>query len=1030
MVRWIVGTSIELRILVVVVAALIMCFGVAQLRQMPVDVLPEFSPPYVEIQTESLGLSAEEVEQLITTPMEHDLLAGLPWLQSSHSESVPGLSSVRLTFQPGTDLMKARQMVSERLTQAVAMPHVSKPPVMLQPLSATNRVMIVGLSSKTVSHIQMSVLARWTIQPRLLGVPGVANVSIWGQRDRHLQVQVDPKRLEQNKVTLLEVLETTGNALWVSSLSFVEASTPGTGGFIDIPNQRLGIRHISPIVSQEELAQIPIEDKKLRLSDVASVVENNQPLIGDAITGEGPGLLMVIEKFPNANTLEVTYGIEQALAEMAPGLPGITVDTSVYRPADYIEAAIRNVGSTALIGLILLAVALLVYFRNARAALIALIAISLSLIAAALTLYFAGATLNMLALTGFVAGSGVLVCNSVFEVDTVSRRLRESINTDKSSAARLILTASHEVRNAILYAATILLLAVAPIAFMGGATGAFFRPLAIAYSLAIAASLAVMLTVTPALSRLLLAGKQNPANSQSTNTESQVDYDQTLRSAESYHRVILAVLAAAVVGCIGLILFASNSLLPNFKELSLVIHLKAAPGTSQPEMTRVVGRMRDELRHVGGVRDVGAHVGRAILGDQVVDVNSADLWVNIAPTTDYAATAASIKRIVEGYPGLGYSVQTYLRKKSRDIIPEPEDNVVVRIYGDRYDVLERTAGNVQSAIKGIAGIHELKVKLPQHEPALETEVDLAKAQQHGLKPGDVRRAAACLVSGIPVGSLYEDQKVFDVVVWSTPENRHDIDTIRNLMIDAPSGARVRLGDIADVRIAPSASVIRHDAVKRYVDVVADVQNRDLTKVAADINQKLAGLKFPLEYHARVLGDYAIPNEARNHLILLSAIAAIGIYFVLQSAFGNWSLSTAVFVTLPAGLVGGALAGLIFTGPTLSLGAFAGLLAVFGVTACTNILQIHRYQSSGGSNGAASVLVPTIATAIALTPVLFIGDVPGLEIIRPMVTVALGSLITSALYSLFAIPVLFQLFGSSRNTELDDLDLVASTAQPQ
>lgn len=1030
MVRWIVGTSIELRVLVVVVAALIMVFGIAQLRQMPVDVLPEFSPPYVEIQTESLGLSAEEVEQLITTPMEQDLLAGLPWLQSFRSESVPGLSSVMLTFQPGTDLMKARQMVSERLTQAVAMPHVSKPPVMLQPLSATNRVMIVGLSSKTVSHIQMSVLARWTIQPRLLGVPGVANVSIWGQRDRQLQVQVDPKRLEQNKVTLLEVLETTGNALWVSSLSFVEASTPGTGGFIDIPNQRLGIRHISPIVSPGELAQVPIEDKKLRLSDVANVVENHQPLIGDAITGEGPGLLMVIEKFPNANTLDVTRGVEQALAEMAPGLPGITVDTSVYRPADYIEIAIRNVGSAALIGLILLAVALLVYFRSVRPTLIALVAVPLSLIAAALALYFAGATFNMLALTGFAAPIGVLICHVVFEVDAIFRRRHAHVGKDQATVADTILHASHEVRIAILYAATILLLTVAPIAFMSGTPGAFFRPVAIAYSLAIAASLTVMLTLTPALSRLSLAGKRIPANPQSTDTQSHVSYRQTLSGANRYRGVVLAVLAAAVVACIGLIPFASNSLLPNFKELSLVIHLKAAPGTSQPEMTRIVGRMRDELRHVPGVRDVGAHVGRAILSDQVVDVNSADLWVNISATADYTATAGSIKRIVEGYPGLDYSVQTYLRKKSGDIIPDPEDTVIVRIYGDRYDVLEKTAGEVKKAITGVGGIHELKVKLPQREPALETEVDLAKAQKHGLKPGDVRRAAACLISGIPVGSLYEDQKVFDVVVWSAPENRHDIDTIRNLLIDAPSGARVRLGEIADVRIAPAASVIRHDSVKRYVDVVAAVKNRDLGKVALDINQKLASLKFPLEYHARVLGDYAAPSEARNHLILVTAIAAIGIYFVLQSAFGSWSLATAVFATLPAALIGGALAGLIFNGPVLSLGTSGGLLAVFGVTVCTNILQIHRYQAPFGQVRPASVLFPTIATAIALAPALFIGDVPGLETIRPMVIVTLGGLITSALYSLVAIPVLFQLFGSTRNTELDDLDLVAPTAQSQ
>ena len=304
MIRGIIAWSLKFRFLVVVVAVALVVYGIIQLRDMPVDILPEFSPPFVEIQTESLGLSAEEVEQLITVPMEQDLLNGVPWLKTIRSESLPGLSSIVLIFEPGTDLMRARQMVSERLTQAVALPHVSKPPTMLQPMSSTGRVMVVGLSSKTLSMIQMSVLARWTIAPRLMGVPGVANVAIWGQRDRQLQVQVDPKRLKDNKVSLLDVLETTGNALWVSTLSFVEASTPGTGGFIDTASQRLGIRHILPIVSPEGLAKVPIENTSLQLGDVANVVEDHQPLIGDALTSEGPSLLLVIEKFPGANTRE------------------------------------------------------------------------------------------------------------------------------------------------------------------------------------------------------------------------------------------------------------------------------------------------------------------------------------------------------------------------------------------------------------------------------------------------------------------------------------------------------------------------------------------------------------------------------------------------------------------------------------------------------------------------------------------------------------------------------------------------------
>ncbi len=353
--RGIIGTSLQFRFLVVTLAAVLMVFGIVRLRDATVDVLPEFSPPYVEIQTEALGLSAEEVEQMITVPLEQDLLNGVAWLETIRSESLPGLSSVVLIFEPGTDLMQARQMVAERMSQAFALPHVSKPPTMLQPLSATGRVMMIGLSSKERPLIELGVLARWTIGPRLMGVPGVANVAIWGQRDRQLQVQVDPKRLRDKGVSLLQVLETTGNAMWVSSLSFVEASTPGTGGFIDTPNQRLGIRHIFPISSPESLAKVPIEDSTLSLGDVANVVEDHQPLIGDAVGNDGPSLLLVVEKFPEANTLEVTRGLDQALEAMRPGLGGIQIDSSIYRPANYIEMALRNLSVVLLISFVLVA---------------------------------------------------------------------------------------------------------------------------------------------------------------------------------------------------------------------------------------------------------------------------------------------------------------------------------------------------------------------------------------------------------------------------------------------------------------------------------------------------------------------------------------------------------------------------------------------------------------------------------------------------------------------------------------------------
>ena len=353
MIGFVVQSVLRARFLVIAIAAAIMVFGVSRLHNMPVDLYPEFSPPYVQVQTEALGLSAEEVEGLITIPLEADLLNGVSWVQTISSESLPGLSTITLVFEPGTDLMDARQLVAERLTQVGGLPQVSKPPVMLQPLSSTSRVMQIGLSATDLSLIQMSVLARWTIVPRLMGVPGVANVSIWGQRERQLQVQVDPERLRAEDLSLQQIIETTGNAMWVSPLTFLNASTPGTGGFIDTPNQRLGIRHELPISSASELAEVIIDGTQLRLGDVGDVVEDHQLLIGDAIVNDEPGLLLVVEKFPWANTMEVTGGVEAALDALRPGLAGMELDPEIFRPATFIEMSHGNLTTALLIGAVL-----------------------------------------------------------------------------------------------------------------------------------------------------------------------------------------------------------------------------------------------------------------------------------------------------------------------------------------------------------------------------------------------------------------------------------------------------------------------------------------------------------------------------------------------------------------------------------------------------------------------------------------------------------------------------------------------------
>jgi CzcA family heavy metal efflux pump len=1023
-----VGAILKFRFVIVALAGGLLILGFTLLRDMPVDVLPEFSPPYVEIQTESLGLSAEEVEQMITVPMEHDLLAGVPWVETVRSESVPGLSSIVLIFRPGTNLLQARQMVSERMTQAVALPHVSKPPTMLQPLSSTGRVIIVGLSSKTLSPIEMGVLARWTIAPRLMGVPGVANVAVWGQHDRQLQVLVDPRRLREQKIPLTTILETTGNALWVSTLSFVEASTPGTGGFIDTPNQRLGIMHISPIITASGLAQVPISDLKksdgtpLRLSDVANVVEDHQPLIGDAVVNDDSGLLLVIDKFPGANTLAVTHGIDGVLEQLKPGLPGMTVDTSIYRPAAFIEKSLGNLSGAVLLGYALVVLALGTFKRSWRIALISAAVIPVSLVTASLVLYLQGASMNVMVLAGLLIALSVVVDDVVICVDNVARRLRMHREMGgTTSISNVILEASVESRSAVVLASLITAAIVVPIFLIGGEAGAIFGPLALAYGLAVLASLVVAVTITPALCLILLPNdgiiaRREPQPMRRLRQGLEAVLERTI------HQRWLAIVTVASMVVVGLAVLpmSGQALLPRFEEPYLLIHMDGAPGTSQPEMSRIVTRISHELQSIPGVHEVGAHVGRAVLGDQVVGANSTELWVRVDPAADYDKTVASVRDVVRGFPGFNSNVTTYLQQVSSNVTAKPRNSITTRIYGATDEVLRSKATDVQKAITGIDGIFNLHVNLPVQELTLETEVDIAKAQRYGLKPGDVRRAAATLFSGIQVGNLFEDQKIFDVVVWSTPETRHSINAVGDLLIDTPDGGTVRLGDVAQVRVVPTAADVRHESDKRYLDVVADVQGRDLSAVAADVKAHLGQVGFPLEYHAEVLGDYQALQDAQFRLVGVGIFGLIGIFFLMQAALDSWRLAAMSFVILPAALAGGVLAAFA-TGDVISVGSLAGLLAVFGIAARNGIKLINHYRHLEPEEGEAfgsrlvlqgtgeqlsSILVTALATGLAFVPALLFGDIPGLEIIRPMAIAILGGLITSTFLNLLVMPTLY------------------------
>ncbi len=1035
--RWIIGSSLKFRLLVIPIAAVLMVFGVVQIRSMPADAFPEFTPPTIEVQTEALGLSAAEVEQLVTVPMEQDLLNGVPWTKQIRSESVTGESSVELVFEPGTDIMKARQLVSERLNQAPGLPHVSKPPVMLQPLSSTNRVMMVGLSSEDLSLIEMSVLARWRIKPKLTGIAGVANVAIWGMRERQLQVQVDPARLRKYGISLDQVLTTTGNALWVSPLSFVEASTPGTGGFVDTSNQRLSIQHISPIRTSGDLAKVTVEDTadrpggELRLGDVANVVEDHQPLIGDAVVDGGPGLMLVIEKLPGANSAQISKDVQDAFAELRPGLSGITVNTEVFRPTTFVESAIDNVALSLIIGLILLMVLLGALFLDWRTGLISLVAIPLSLITAALVLYLLGAAFNTVMLAGLVIALGVVIDDAVADVANIRRRLREQreTGTEKSTMA-MIGEAAVEARGPMLYATLIVLAVMAPLLFFGGVTGAFLRPLAISYILAVLASFLVALTVTPALALFLLNRSDSARADSPVVRRLQGWYGRALnRTARRPSGALLMVGAVLAVG-IAVVpqLLSGWTLIPALQDRNLLIQWNTAASTSQQEMVRITAAVTRELNGVPGVDNVGAHIGRAITADQVVDVNSGQLWVTMNPDADYDKTIKTIRKIIDGYPGLSHDLQTYPADRLREAQTGSRGDLVVRVYGQDMGVMRDKAEEIRTMLGRIDGIGTATIDTETEQPTVEVEVNLAKAEQLGIKPGDVRRAAATLLSGIIAGNLFEEEKVFDVVVWGDPALRNNINSLGNLLIDASGGRQIRLKDVADVRIKPNPTTIRHDGVSRRVDVVADVQGRNAEAVAEDVKASLRSVQFPLEYHAEVIGDYTQQTDTRRRAIILAIAAIIAVFLLLQAAFSSWRLATAFTLTVPMALAGGTLAAMIVDG-TFSLGSIAGLFAVLGLAVRQGIGLVRTYQRldeeasetsglelvlAGARERLVPIAISTLAIAGALVGVIVVGNVPGQEIVRPLAVVMLGGLVTSTLFCLFVVPALYLRFGTRRD----------------
>lgn len=1011
---WLISTSLHFRVLIVALAAGMIVYGLQISDDVPLDVFPEFAPPIVEIQTEVPGVSTEEVESLVSVPIEN-ALNGIPFVDTIRSKSVLGLSSVRLIFKPGTDLITARQLVQERLSLAATnLPNVARQPIILPPLSSLSRAMKIGLTSDELSQMEMTVLSKWTIRPKLMSISGVANVAIWGDYDRQFQVLVNPDRLRAHQITLDEV-----------SVAVRKSTAVGSGGFVDISNQRLSLRQANAISTPADLENTVVAWRNgvpLRLGDVADVQIGSPPPIGDAVINSQMGIMLIVEKQPWANTLDVTRNVEKAMEDLQPALSGVEVDTTIFRPATFIERALENLTHSLLIGCVLVVVVLCLFLFDWRAALISSTAIPLSLISAVMILYYLGGTINTMVLAGLIIALGEVVDDAIIDVENIQRRLRLNRLMDAPhSVFRVVLDASMEVRSAVVYASIIVVLTLVPVFFLEGLAGSFFRPLATSYVLAILASLAVALTVTPAMSMLLL-----PASSKTHRDAPLTRFLKRIYGAILPLLIRRFSIAATLVVCMFIgaavsIPFLGEELLPKFKETDFLMHWVEKPGIGIEPMNRITIRASEELMAVEGVRNFGAHIGRAEVADEVVGPNFTELWISIDQDVDYDETVATVQEIVDGYPGLYRDLLTYLTERIKEVLTGSSGAIVVRIYGPNLEELRSTADNVSRVMDSIDGVTGLKVEQQVLVPQIVVNVRSEEAMAFGLTPGDISSATSLLVNGTQVGEIFEDQKIYRVMIWGEESIRRDVDALRRLMIDTPSGAQVSLGDVADISVNPAPNVITREGSSRKIDVYCNVAGRDLSSVATDIEKAVKErVQFGQGYHPEFLGEYAEASAARQRLLGLSIFSAIAIFLLLYADFQAFRPAFLIFLTLPFALVGG-IAGAFLCGGVISLGSLIGFVTVLGVAARNGIMMIDHYRHlettegvpfgpdlilQGASERLAPVLMTALTTGLALVPIVVGGNIPGHEIEYPMAFVILCGLATSTLLNLLVVPTFY------------------------
>jgi CzcA family heavy metal efflux pump len=1028
MLRAVVDFCLRFRGVVIALASLLLVYGVQTTRSAKLDVFPEFVPPQVSVQTEAPGLTAEQVEILVTTPVEA-VINGLGHLDAMRSESIQGLSVVTVMFEEGTDIFHDRQLLAERLAGiATRLPMGVAAPTMSPLTSSTMDLLKIGLVSDRLSPMALRAFANWTLRPRLLAVAGVAQVTVFGGEVRQLQIQVAPDALLARGLALADVL------------AAARAATGIVGaGFIDTPNQRIVLETQGQAIDADTLGQVVVARKdgvSVHLGDVAHVVEAAAPRFGDALIQGRPGVLLTMLSQYGANTLEVTRAVEGALDDMRPVLEhdGITLYPGLHRPATFIETALANLRTSLLLGGVLVAVVLFAFLGDARTALISLTAIPLSLLAAVVALVQMGFTLNTMTLGGLAIAVGEVVDDGIIDIENIVRRLRQNEELGRPrSAFRVVLDASLEVRSAVVFASLVVVTVFLPVLTLTGLQGSFFAPLALAYVLAILASLAVALTVTPALA-LLVFGRGVPQHAEPRLQRWLKErYRRGLvRVAGRPRFVIAAVAVLCAVACAALPFFGGE-FLPDFREGHFVLQVSTTPGTSLQEMKRLGISISRELLALPAIATVEQQVGRAEQGEDTWGPHRSEFHVELRPVdaATQERTADEIRSVLAGFPGIQSEVLTFLGDRISETITGEVAPVVVNIFGDDLDVLDAKARQVATVLSSLPGAADVVVKSPPGAPMTTIRLRPERLARLGFRPIDVMDAVQTSYQGTVVAQTHQANETTDVVVVLDDASRRDPESVGSLLLRNAEGLQVPLGELTDVDASSQRYLILHDGARRRQTVTCN-PTRDVVSFVRDARLAVAEhVAMPQGIYATIGGEADTQSRATNQLLLHATIAGVGIVLLLGVGLGNWRNLALLLVNLPFALVGGVLAVALsgWLDPAagrLSIGTLVGFVTLFGITTRNSIMMVSHFDHlvheegepwgpdtayRGATERVVPILMTAVVTALGLLPLALGSGQAGREIEGPMAIVILGGLVTSTALNLLVLPTLALRWGT-------------------